>query len=874
MSKPSIYRPGNLREVVIDGKRIGPSTEELAKYVPLDYIMKWFDTRIADRPGGNPKQASQGPEDMILVVESKTGSGKSTALPPEFFHLYFERQKKNIAVTQPRVLTAVEIPSQQIPPFHTKEALKQAGYANRTPLKLGENIGFQTGVIAKRPVKGLVYMTIGVLMQQFCIMSDEDICNKYGLIVIDEAHERSLGLDLTLYMIKGFSKRVAKFKERPFVIIMSATLDVKKFIDYMLDEVDAKIRYNNIFSVAGLSYPIQENFLKVSASNYVEEAARIAFQIHRNNPQDHLTGKELEKAKEVLKQSLKDGDPELEPAPLTLHPDGEKMTKFRDILIFTDGASTIRGIKKALTKLLQTNYCREYPFMILELTSDVVQSQTTDYRNLFADITKLKTPVQNKGSGMQMKQPARRIILSTNVAETGVTIDTLKYQIDTGFVKSNEFNPNWNLQMLINRPITESMYMQRRGRVGRKAPGNSYTVYTQDVKATLQKMQFPDIQKDQVAGDILNVLIREHDKTNTLLSKPLVEGFKDPMWVGDSLAGESVNLHELDLLDLPSADGLHRAAGTLYELGYIDRYMHPTKLGVLANRFRFVNVMVIKMLLSGYAYGAPMPDLITIAACMQSGYKNVFNKCDPYNPDFLSWLDEKTPEQARRRAQMLLCDETIQALILVNHIENLLLDSPDIEVESQVDDEIDEPEKEVEPKETDKEVEIDNTPINEPESEPETDTVVGGAESVLMTFCERYDLKLKSLLEVLDLRDQIINMLAVMGLNPYQNASNTFRTAMDEKESLTAYLKTMKRCIYEGFWQNMLLKTPTGYETYDTHLKIDIGELANLAPVYVVCSSITLTGKAETLYKAGAEDGFVSVMDGYVDVDLNRAVPI
>lgn len=852
---PSIFKPGNLREVVIDGQRIGPSTEELKDLVPLTYIMNWFEPRI-DKTGGI--------QDTVLIVESKTGSGKSTALPPEFFHRFFEKIRKNIAVTQPRVLTSVEIPSQQIPPFHTKEALRKAGHPNRTPLQLGVNLGYQNGVIAKKPVKGIVYMTIGVLYQQLCVMSDDEICQKYGLIVIDEAHERSIGLDMTLYMLKRFVRRVANKRERPFVVAMSATLDVKKFADYLLEGYED--RYKNIISVAGLSYPIQENWLPATTSNYITDAVRLAIQIHINHPEDHL--KDANKAKEFLKASISAGtDTDPGASPTTLHPDGEKLLKFRDILIFTNGAGDIRKLKEKLEQAIRKSaYLREYPYVVIELTSDVVQSQSQDYRDLFADIEKLKVSVTDGKTPVKIRPACRRIIVATNVAETGVTIDTLKYVIETGFVKSKEYNPCWNIEMLVNRPVTESMYLQRRGRVGRKAPGNCYALYTAETRAKLQKMQYPDIQKDQIAGDLLNILIREHDKDNQLLNQPLYEALVSKVWEGDAIQGSPVDLMKLDLLDLPSTDGMHRAIATLYELGMINRNLHPTKLGVVASRFRFVGLQTIKMLLAGYAYGACMPDLITIAACIQSGMSNVFGKSDPYHPDFLTWLGEKSPKLAVHRAKMLMADESIQALVLIMKIEDLLVKNPEVEVEPLAEDE--------EPAEVGEYENKDNDKDNDEQTDDIKGgyEVFGGAESALKKFCDRYGLNLKSLIEVLDLRDQIIQMLAMIGLNPYQNSVTGFRFVMQDWTALTSWTKLIKQCIYEGFWQNLALRVGPGrYMTYENHLEISIDSLAELNALYIIPTGLMLKS-GQSLYEP-AVSGFTSVMDGFVSIDLNRAIP-
>ena len=137
MSKPTLLIPGNL--VSSD---YSPSQEELDKWVPLDYIMNWFDQRISETGSKLAEDIS----DRILILKSSTGSGKSTLIPPELFHLFQNKTNKIIACTQPRVLTAIEIPKNTIPPFHTREKLP----SNREALIYGKNIGTQTGVFNKK----------------------------------------------------------------------------------------------------------------------------------------------------------------------------------------------------------------------------------------------------------------------------------------------------------------------------------------------------------------------------------------------------------------------------------------------------------------------------------------------------------------------------------------------------------------------------------------------------------------------------------------------------------------------------------------------------------------------------------------------------
>ena len=168
MGRPSIYVPGNLIAT-----KAGPQQAELNSKVPLDYIMEFVRSRLS-RKGS--------PANRILVCKSSTGSGKSTAIPPELFHLFFEPDRRSIVCTQPRALTAAQMPNQIIP-HHNAAAFRESG-SGRTPLVMGENIGYQTGPSTNRAARGINFVTTNVLVRQLKTMSDEEFMDKYGFALI------------------------------------------------------------------------------------------------------------------------------------------------------------------------------------------------------------------------------------------------------------------------------------------------------------------------------------------------------------------------------------------------------------------------------------------------------------------------------------------------------------------------------------------------------------------------------------------------------------------------------------------------------------------------------------------------------------------
>lgn len=204
---PTLLIKGNLRPLTDD-----PALKkELDEWVPIDYIIEWFRSRLN----------KTGLENRVLVLKSETASGKSTALPPELYKkLVRNREGASIICTQPRVATAIE---------NVMEMLKH----NAAVMRLGESIGWSTKYNKFRLKSvGLLSATIGTLAQQLRTATDEDIMKKYKYILIDETHERDLQTDMTIYMLKNLLLRNKNNPDCPFVVLMSATFEPKPFTDY------------------------------------------------------------------------------------------------------------------------------------------------------------------------------------------------------------------------------------------------------------------------------------------------------------------------------------------------------------------------------------------------------------------------------------------------------------------------------------------------------------------------------------------------------------------------------------------------------------------------------------------------------------------
>jgi HrpA-like RNA helicase len=165
---------------------MGETKQQISNITGIDFILQWFQPRIY-----NPSSVKN-ISDKIIILKSATGSGKSTVFPTEFYLRFYKIMKKNIIVTQPRILTAVSIPKI----IASENAYKKENREDGEGIELFKNIGYQTKEYIRKPLeKGILFCTIGVLLQFLKNMPIENFFKKYGCIIIDEAHERSTNLD-------------------------------------------------------------------------------------------------------------------------------------------------------------------------------------------------------------------------------------------------------------------------------------------------------------------------------------------------------------------------------------------------------------------------------------------------------------------------------------------------------------------------------------------------------------------------------------------------------------------------------------------------------------------------------------------------------
>lgn len=531
-----------LPTLMIKGKLVSPNNDPaqqkiLNEYIPYEYILEWFKARMS----------LSGVENRVLILKSETASGKSTLLPPKIYEAFIHGKGNvpGLICTQPRVLTAIENVSQMV-----------ANYSSF--LRLGKTIGWSTQHNKFRPESfGLLSATVGTLTQQLKTMTDESIMKKYRFILIDETHERDLQIDLTICMLKSLLMRLRNNPNCPFVVLMSATFEPESFLRYFSNvgnasSVDGNVGSNvgtNVNSVSNVNSvgsnvntPTNTTTFPVTAvNNFIwcrGEAA--GFDEMWDWNQGRTVNNYPSAAAEIVEKICTEGRNE---DPLRA-----------DILIFLPGKAEFEETARVLGIVNAKLAAAGIPvFSLLQIDGDAVKRNTRD--NRYLNVPAGDHEVIINGT---KHVPGRRLILTTVVAETGLTLNNLKYVIDAGYNRETEYNPTLGINALLTKPIPQSRMKQRRGRAGRKFRGVFYPLYPKYIYDKMQVQQFPQILTADITPIILDIIFEQ-------LRAKMSAGDHDPTF----------DMNNIDLVDVPSPDALIAALGKLYAIGFIT--MHAGK---------------------------------------------------------------------------------------------------------------------------------------------------------------------------------------------------------------------------------------------------------------------------------------------------------
>lgn len=245
-----------------EGERKKLSLQETRRSLPIFPFREDLLQAIADH--------------QILIIEGETGSGKTTQIPQYLYEAGYTANKMKIGCTQPRRVAAMSV---------------AARVSEELSVKLGNEVGYSIrfeDCTSERTV--LKYMTDGMLLREF--LSEPDLAS-YSVIIVDEAHERTLHTDILF----GLVKDIARFRPDLKLLISSATLDAEKFSEFFDDAP--------IFKIPGRRFPVDIYYTKAPEADYLDACVVTVLQIHITQPLGDilvfLTGQEeIESCQELL----------------------------------------------------------------------------------------------------------------------------------------------------------------------------------------------------------------------------------------------------------------------------------------------------------------------------------------------------------------------------------------------------------------------------------------------------------------------------------------------------------------------------------------------------------------------------------------------
>ncbi|KAF2157062.1 P-loop containing nucleoside triphosphate hydrolase protein [Myriangium duriaei CBS 260.36] len=448
-------------------------------------------------------------QNEVTVIVGQTGSGKTTQIPQFLEQAGWCSNQKIIAITQPRRVAATTV---------------AARVAEEMSCKLGQEVGYSIRFedVTSESTK-IKFLTDGLLLREALV---DPLLSRYSVIMVDEAHERSLSSDILLGVLKKIKRRRSDLR----IIISSATLQAEDFLHFFSrndsdgnSDIPVDGRQNGcILKLEGRMYPVDVHYLSSPAQNYIERAVQTMFEINAGEP---------------------DGD----------------------ILVFLTGRDDIETCIEMIADRLPnipSDQSKLYPLPLYAGLSTEQQMYVFE-----------ETPENN-----------RKVILATNIAEASVTIPSIVYVIDCGYVKLRVYNPATGIESLAVVQTSKASATQRAGRAGRTRPGKCYRLYTEAAYNAMAATSIPEIQRSKLAPIILQLQCLGID-----------------------------NIARFPFLTSPPSALVVRALELLHSLGALDDYARLTKpLGYQMAELA-VDPMMGKVLLSAPKFSC-LPEILSIAA--------------------------------------------------------------------------------------------------------------------------------------------------------------------------------------------------------------------------------------------------------------------
>uniref|UniRef100_A0AAQ6AIT1 ATP-dependent RNA helicase DHX29 n=1 Tax=Amphiprion ocellaris TaxID=80972 RepID=A0AAQ6AIT1_AMPOC len=533
----------------------------------------------------------------VVVVAGETGSGKSTQIPQFLLEELLTggkaTQSCNIVVTQPRRISAMSLACRV-----SQEMGCEDGPGSKSSL-CGYQIRMenQSGDWTR-----LLYCTTGVLLRK--LQHDRHL-SSLTHIIVDEVHERSVQSDFLLTILKDVVMRRSDLQ----LILMSATVDCHKFSNY----------FNRcpVITIPGRTFPVEVFHLEdiVEQTGYILEKDSEYSQKIVEEEEEEVSisvtqkgGKTLQH--QVYKSSISGVGTLLVYVTCSIrtrqvlqymNPNKINMDLLVDLIDYLDKSPQFADVDGAVLVFLPG-------LAHIQQLYDLVSSDKRFRDKNRYRVVALHSTLSSKDQAAAFTVPpagVRKIVLSTNIAETGVTIPDVVFVIDTGKTKENKYHENSQMSSLVETFVSKASALQRQGRAGRVRNGFCFRLYPKYRFDAFMDYSIPEILRVPLEELCLHIMKCQYGSPEDFLSRAL---------------------------DAPQPQSVSNAVNLLRKIGACHPDNHVlTPLGHHLASLP-VNVKIGKMLIYGAILGCLEP-IATIAAAIteKSPFSTPMNRKEEAN---------------------------------------------------------------------------------------------------------------------------------------------------------------------------------------------------------------------------------------------------
>ncbi|XP_053316891.1 putative ATP-dependent RNA helicase DHX57 isoform X2 [Spea bombifrons] len=434
---------------------------------------------------------------QVLVVSGMTGCGKTTQIPQFILDASLQgssSEVSNIICTQPRRISAISVAER---------------VAQERSERVGLSVGYQIRLESvKSSATRLLYCTTGVLLRR---LEGDTMLNGATHVIVDEVHERTEESDFLLLVLKDVMVKRPDLK----ILLMSATLNADLFSEY----------FNGcpVLHIPGRTFPVDQYFLEdaIAKTRYVLEDGSPYRRSSKFSSRQGKKGQSYEELLEELEQNMtlqlqesrvvKDSIPDQQ---LSFK---ELCTRYNEVsksVLKTLSAMDLDKINLELIEALLewiVDGVHSYPpgavliflpglaeikMLYEQLQSNALFSNRRSKRCVIYPLHSSLSSEEQQAVFSRPPQGVTKIIISTNIAETSITIDDVVYVIDSGKMKETRYDPGKSMESLEETWVSRANTLQRKGRAGRVASGVCFHLFTSHhYEHQLLDQQPPEIQR-------------------------------------------------------------------------------------------------------------------------------------------------------------------------------------------------------------------------------------------------------------------------------------------------------------------------------------------------------------------------------------------